>query len=70
MRPASPAAGDLALSIVGNSTVGGITTYDEDVLDFAGTYGNNTSGIFSMRLDLTSLGISSGEDVNALHVVD
>ncbi len=63
-------SGELALSIVSNSTVGGITTNDEDVLDFAGTFGDNTSGVFSMRLDLTSLGISSGEDVNALEVVD
>jgi hypothetical protein len=63
--------GDLAVSIVANSTVGGIATSDEDVLDFdAQTYGEATSGSFALRLDLTSLGIGSNKDVNALHVVD
>ena len=62
--------GDLAISIVGNSTVGGIATADEDVLDFTGTFGNSTSGSFTMRLDLTALGIISTADVGSLHVID
>ena len=56
--------------LVGDSTVGGIPTADEEILDFAGTFGTSTSGIFSLRLDLSSLGISSSEDVDALQVVD
>ncbi len=71
MRPGSPSSGELALSIVSDSTVGGIATADEDVLDFAGTFGTTTSGTFSMRLDLSDpRDHLSSEDVDSLHVVE
>ncbi len=61
--------GDLLFSTVGSFSVTGLTGTDEDVARFTGTFGTSTSGSFSMRLDLSALGIASGEDVGSLHVV-
>lgn len=46
------------------------TGADEDLFEFAGTFGGSTSGTFSMRQDLTALGIASGEDIGSLHIVE
>jgi len=64
------AGGNLLFSTLGSFVVTGLSGNDEDVVEFAGTFGSSTSGTFSMRLDLTTLGIISSEDVGSLHVVE
>ncbi len=64
------AAGNLLLSTVGNVTVGGLSVSDEDAVEFAGTFGTSTSGSFSMRQDLTALGIDASEDIGSLQIVE
>ncbi len=60
----------LLFSTVGSFSVSGLGGNDEDVAEFAGSFGNSTSGSFSMRLDLSTLGISTSEDVGSVHSVD
>jgi hypothetical protein len=64
------AGGNLIFSTVGTFSVTGVSGEDEDVVEFSGTFGSSTSGTFSMRQDLTGLGIASGEDIGSLHVVE
>ncbi len=63
-------AGNLLFSTVGSFSVTGLTGADEDVVEFAGTFGTATSGTFAMRRDLSALGIASGEDIGSLHLVE
>jgi hypothetical protein len=63
-------SGNLVFSTVGNFSVTGVSGADEDVVEFSGTFGSATSGTFSMRLDLSTLGISTSEDIGSLHLVD
>ena len=63
--------GTILLSTMGSFGVPGVSGADEDVLQFAPlTTGSNTSGAYSMFLDLTSVGISSGANVWALDLVE
>ncbi len=62
--------GELLFSTVGNFSVTGLTGADEDVVEFTGTFGNTTSGSFSMRQDLSTLGIAAGEDIGSMHIVE
>ncbi len=62
--------GGLLFSTAGNFTVTGASGADEDVAEFSGTFGSPTSGTFSLRLDLSALGIATGEDIGSLHVVE
>ena len=68
---ARTAADTLLFSTIGNFTVDGMAGADEDVAEFHPTsLGSDTSGSFSMFLDLSELGISSVEDVGSLHIID
>ncbi|MCP3978832.1 MAG: hypothetical protein GY716_05810, partial [bacterium] len=64
------AGGELLLSTVGSFAVTGLSGADEDVARFTGSFGSSTSGTFSMRQDLTALGIISNEDIGSMHVVE
>ena len=63
-------SGNLLFSTLGNFSVSGVSGTDEDIAEFAGVYGSGTSGIFSLRQDLTALGIDSSEDVGSLHILE
>ena len=59
--------GAILLSTVGDFTVTGLSGADEDIARFApSSLGGTTAGAFSSLLDLSSLGISTAADVNAL----
>ncbi len=58
--------GALLLSTLGTVSVPGVAAEDEDVLSFTGTFGPTTSGTYTLFLDLSALGIATGEDVTAL----
>ena len=60
--------GTLLFSTVGSYAGAGSTGNDEDVSRFSGTFGAATSGTAQLILDLTALGISSSEDVDALSI--
>jgi hypothetical protein len=60
--------GNLVFSTVGDFSVTGVNGQDEDLVEFSGTFGTSTSGIFSMRQALDGLGIDVSEDVGSLHV--
>ncbi len=62
--------GNLLFSTVGNIAVTGVSGADEDVVEFAGTFGGTTSGSYSMRQDLSALGIAANEDIGSLHVIE
>ena len=62
--------GNLLFSTVNDFSVTGLSGSDEDVVEFTGSYGNTTAGSFAMRLDLTTLGISSNEDIGSLHIIN
>jgi hypothetical protein len=64
------AAGQLLFSTLGSFSVSGLSGNDEDVGQFAGTFGSSTSGTFSMRLDLSTLGISTSANVGSLEIVE
>jgi len=65
------AAGHVLLSTVGNFSVSGVSGADEDVFEFAPTsLGSNTAGSYSMFLDLSALGISTGADVAAVALAE
>ncbi len=61
--------GELLFSTVGDFSVTGAAGSDEDVVEFSGTFGSSTSGTFTMRLDLSTLGIATGEDIGSLAIV-
>ena len=63
-------AGDLIFSTVGTFAVSGVSGQDEDVVNFSGIFGPSTSGSFSMRQDLSTLGIASGEDIGSIHIFE
>lgn len=48
----------------------GLAGADEDVVEFSGSFGSSTSGSFSMRQDLSALGIASGEDIGSMHIFE
>ncbi len=60
--------GTLLFSTVGSYSGAGSSGNDEDVSRFSGTFGSATSGTAQLILDLTALGISSSEDVDALSI--
>ncbi len=62
--------GNLLFSTSGTFSVDGATGADEDVGEFAGSFGSSTSGSSSIRQDLTALGIISNEDIGSLHIVE
>ncbi len=62
------AAGTLLFSTSGTFSVNGLTGADEDVGEFTGTFGASTTGSSTMLLDLSALGIATGEDVGSLHL--
>ncbi len=62
--------GELLFSTVGTFSVTGLTGPDEDVVEFTGTFGSSTSGSFSIRQDLSALGIATSEDIGSLHIVE
>ncbi len=64
------AGGNLLFSIIGNGTVGGFAATDEDVIEFSGSFGTTTSGSFSMRQDLSALGIAANEDIGSLFLLE
>ena len=63
-------AGNLVFSTVGDFAVVGVSGADEDVAEFAGSFGSSTSGTFGLRLDLSTLGIATNEDIGSIHVID
>jgi hypothetical protein len=64
------ASGHLLFSTVGSFSVSGLSGADEDVAEFTGTFGSSTSGSFSMRLDLSTIGIATGENVGGVFIVE
>ena len=56
----------LYLSTIGNYSASGGSGKDEDVSRFEGTLGGSTSGTINRELDLSQLGISTGEDLDAI----
>ncbi len=62
--------GELLFSTIGDFAVTGASGADEDVVEFSGTFGASTSGSFVMRLDLSTLGIATGEDIGSLHILE
>lgn len=63
--------GSIVLSHQGSFEVTGVSGADEDLNEFFPTQlGNSTSGTFSLLLDLSTIGISSAEDVGAIEWVD
>jgi subtilisin family serine protease len=59
--------GKLLISTLGNVSVPGVSGANEDVLRFTPTtLGTTTSGTYSMYLDLSMLGISTGADVGSV----
>ncbi len=60
--------GDLLLSTVGNFSVTGVSGNDEDVFQFSpSSLGSTTAGTYSMRLDLSTLGLT-GDVTEVEHV--
>ncbi len=63
-------SGDLLFSTAGSFSVSGLSGDNEDVAQVTGTFGSTTSGTFSMRLDLSALGINPSEDVGGVFIVE
>jgi hypothetical protein len=64
-------AGKLILTTVGSVSVPGVFAENEDILEFTPVQlGTTTSGTYTLRLDLTSLGILAGEDVADIEWVE
>ncbi len=63
--------GTVLLSTIGSNSVPGVFGAKEDVLEFTpASLGPATSGTYSMFLDVSTLGISTFANVNALEAVD
>ena len=58
------------VSTNGTYSGAGSTGDDEDISTFTGTFGAQTSGTATVTLDLSSLGISTGEDVDGVSVIE
>ncbi|NJL27584.1 MAG: M20/M25/M40 family metallo-hydrolase [Thermoanaerobaculia bacterium] len=63
-------AGQLLFSTLGSFSVTGLAGDNEDVGQFTGTFGSTTTGSFTMRRDLSTLGIATSADVGELHLVE
>ena len=64
-------AGQLLLSTLGSFSVPGVSGADEDVVRFTPTsLGSNTAGTYQMYLDLSTLGISTTANVNAIEILE
>lgn len=64
-------AGTLILTTIGNASVPGVVANNEDILEFTPSQlGTTTSGTYTLRLDLTTLGILAGEDVADIEWVE
>jgi subtilisin family serine protease len=64
-------SGSIILSTLGNFSVTGASGADEDLFEFVPTQlGSTTSGTFSLFLDLSAAGISTAEDIRAVHLVE
>jgi subtilisin-like proprotein convertase family protein len=62
--------GTILLSTLGSFSVTGATGADEDVFQFTPTtLGTNTAGSFAMFLDLSTIGISTAANINAVELV-
>ena len=59
------AGDDLLYSTRGDNSVPG--SADEDINRFTGSFGPTTTGTATLELDLSTLGIESGNDVDGLH---
>ena len=60
--------GTMLVTTIGSALVLGTTANDEDILRFTGTYGTTTSGTSSLEFDLSTLGISTSEDVDGVSI--
>lgn len=60
--------GTMLVTTVGSALVLGTSGNDEDIFRFTGTYGTSTSGTTSLDVDLSALGISTGEDVDGVSI--
>ena len=58
---------DMLFSTVGSYSASGGSGADEDISRFSGTFGGATSGAAALELDLSALGIDTGEDVDGMH---
>ena len=58
--------GELVFSTVGTYSAAGGAGDDEDISRFVGTFGTSTSGTATLVLDVSTLGIAAGEDVDSL----
>jgi hypothetical protein len=59
--------GTILLSTTGNFSVSGVSGANEDVIQFTPTsLGSTTAGSYTMYLDLSTLGISTGADVGSV----
>jgi hypothetical protein len=68
---ARTSAGKLLLSTVGSFSVPGVSGADEDILQFTPTsLGSTTAGTYLMYLDLSTKGIATSADVNAVEIVE
>ena len=67
---ASVTSTGLLFSTVGSFSVPGASGADEDVAEFFGVLIDPTSGSFSLRQDLSALGISVNEDVGSMDLVE
>ena len=56
----------LIFSTTGSYVVNGASGSDEDTGRFSGSYGGATSGSARYELDLSAIGISTGEDVDGV----
>lgn len=59
-------AGALLFSTLGDFNGAGASGADEDIGRFTGTFGGSTAGSAALELDLSALGIATGEDVDGL----
>jgi len=63
--------GGILLSTLGNFSVTGVSGADENVFEFSPTtLGGTTAGSYSALLDLSTLGIATAENVNAVELVE
>jgi hypothetical protein len=63
--------GKLLLSTLGSFSVTGVSGADEDIFQFTPTsLGTNTAGTYLMYLDLSTKGISTWANVNAVEIIE
>lgn len=61
---------ELLISTGGRFSVPGLNGEDHDIAEFVGTFGPTTTGSFSLRQDLTALGITASADIGSLHAAE